>query len=68
MKMKKSYNDMNCMNFILACESLKKKKTTQPGKTTFFPPVAYPGTLSMFPRGKDYYLDQVLYELLVYRI
>lgn len=37
-------------------------------ENNFFPLVAYPGTLSMFPRGKDYYLDQVLHELLVYRI
>ena len=37
-------------------------------ENSFFPSVAYHGILSMFPRGKDYYLDQVLNELLVYRI
>jgi len=37
-------------------------------ENNFSPSVAYHGILSKFPRGKDYYLDQVLNELLVYRL
>ena len=37
-------------------------------ENNFFPSAAYHGILSKFPRGKDYYLDQVLNELLVYRL
>lgn len=55
MKIEKTYNDVNFVNFLLAYKSLKKNM-----ENNFVPLVAYPGALCVFPRGKDYYLDQVI--------
>lgn len=44
MKIKKTYNNMNFVNFIFACQSFKKQTNTLTIENNFVPLVAYPGT------------------------